>query len=184
MTFRFCPFLLPFCVTFSNQSLLPTPLLWLTFLTGYAQMPSYSLPALFSPIFILHTPWRNPVWRHRGKDRASQWAGLWDRLRCPFWTAGVYLYIAPSPPKQLPSVIHSPCVPPPLPFAPAAGAVIPLFFSSPGNSGPQLFDQVMVPFSPTGLPLQSQHSLVWSAAAGEMKFSFSFLFHKRGILPC
>lgn len=53
-------------------------------------------------------------------------------------------------------------------------------FSShlPRHSGPQLFDQVMVPFS------QSHWQPAQKTSGGEIRFPFPFLFHPQGPLPC
>lgn len=138
------PFSSPFCDAFTHQSSLPTLLLWLTFLTAYMLFPTS--PFLSHPYSSYHpkTPCPKPPGRGPCQPRLPPLlAEPWDRLRCPFWTHGEG--ICAQPPAAVASSNPQPFHAPSLPFSPAAGAIIPPSPSSPEHSGPQLFDQVMVP---------------------------------------
>lgn len=138
----FYPFLLPVCDGFSHQSSLTTPLLWLTFLTGYMLFPTSLL--VIHPYASYHpkTSWPKPSrWGLHKLQLSALLAELWDRLRCPFWTHGGKLYPATRSSCQQQFLLCS--LPP---FCSSCWSCYSPFLSPPRHSGPQLFDQVMVPF--------------------------------------
>lgn len=148
--FRFYPFLLPFCDAFSHQTSLPSPLLWLTFLTAYMLFPTS--PFLSHPYSSYHPKTscpKPPGWRPRQPRLPPLLAELWDRLRCPFWTWGRGGGICAQPPRAVASSDPQPFHAPSLPLCSSCWSLIPPFCPPPRprHPGPQLFDQVMVPFS-------------------------------------
>lgn len=111
-----------------------------------SQATCYFLPALFSPILSLRITWRHPAQSHRGLRTPSPTRWALGQASLPFlnWSGGICAHplraVASSDPQPFRTLS--------LPFCSSCWNRYPSFLPLPGHSGPQLFDQVMVPFSP------------------------------------